>query len=119
MKCAWVHGAGPAQCCPDCVTLHPSSLGYEGSTSTSCWDRHPLQQLCCDWLLPRRAISARPELESKVRELATSLAEDMAREALRGRTLTLKLKLTSFEVGNAAGEALGLRVAPASCSAGG
>ena len=30
-------------------------------------------------------------------ELAEALAEDMAREALRGRTLTLKLKTSAFE----------------------
>ena len=45
-----------------------------------------------------RPISARSELEAKCRELAENLAGDMAQENLRGKTLTLKLKLTTFEV---------------------
>ena len=45
-----------------------------------------------------RALSRRADLETKLRELAGALAEDMAEEGLRGRTLTLKLKLTTFEV---------------------
>lgn len=45
-----------------------------------------------------RALSRRADLEVKLQELAGALAEDMAEEGLRGRTLTLKLKLTTFEV---------------------
>jgi hypothetical protein len=48
---------------------------------------------------PRRALSARGELEEKCCEIAASLAVDMAAEGLKGRTVTLKIKLTSFEVG--------------------
>jgi len=51
-----------------------------------------------------RTLSRRPELEAKLRELAEALAADMAEEGgLRGKTVTLKLKLTTFEVGMAAG----------------
>jgi hypothetical protein len=45
-----------------------------------------------------RAMSQRSELEAKCKELAENLAADMAEENLKGKTLTLKLKLTTFEV---------------------
>ncbi|KAK9834297.1 hypothetical protein WJX81_004273 [Elliptochloris bilobata] len=45
-----------------------------------------------------RPVSDRAELEAKCGELAEALAEDMARESLRGRTITLKLKTSNFEV---------------------
>lgn len=45
-----------------------------------------------------RPISVRSELEAKCKVLAENLAADMAEENLRGKTLTLKLKLTTFEV---------------------
>jgi DNA polymerase kappa len=45
-----------------------------------------------------RPMSKRNELESKCKELAENLAKDMADENLKGKTLTLKLKLTTFEV---------------------
>ena len=45
-----------------------------------------------------KAMSTRAELEARCRELAHHLAEDMASEGLKGKTLTLKLKLTTFEV---------------------
>jgi hypothetical protein len=44
-------------------------------------------------------MSAKADLERRCRELAASLADDMAAEGLKGKTLTLKLKATSFEVG--------------------
>ena len=37
-------------------------------------------------------------LEAKARDLADRLAEHMAEEGLRGKTLTLKLKLSTFEI---------------------
>ena len=43
-------------------------------------------------------MSAKQELEEKCRELAASLAQDMAAEGLKGKTVTLKLKATTFEV---------------------
>lgn len=43
-------------------------------------------------------MSAPAALEAKCAELAEHLAADMAREGLRAKTLTLKLKLTSFEL---------------------
>lgn len=45
-----------------------------------------------------RALSDRADLEAKCKELSEHLAADMAVEGLRGKTLTLKLKLTTFEV---------------------
>jgi DNA polymerase kappa len=45
-----------------------------------------------------RAVSALADMEARLRELAAALERDMAREGLRGRTVTLKLKLTTFEV---------------------
>lgn len=38
------------------------------------------------------------ELDGKLKEIATSLAEDMARLQYSGRTVTLKLKLETYEV---------------------
>jgi DNA polymerase kappa len=46
-----------------------------------------------------RPLSGRAELEAKLRELAAALAADMAEEGLRGKTLTLKIKAATFEVG--------------------
>ncbi|GMH35231.1 hypothetical protein BSKO_03099 [Bryopsis sp. KO-2023] len=43
-------------------------------------------------------ISSRPDLEQKAEELAQHLSEDMAKEKLKGQTVTLKLKLSSFEI---------------------
>lgn len=52
----------------------------------------------------RRPLSRRSELEGKLRELADALAADMAAEGgLRGKTVTLKLKLSTFEVGEEVG----------------
>lgn len=45
-----------------------------------------------------KAVSARGDLEARCAELASHLADDMAQEGLRGKTLTLKLKATTFEV---------------------
>jgi DNA polymerase kappa len=45
-----------------------------------------------------RPLSNRNDLEAKCKELAENLASDMAEENLKGKTLTLKLKLTTFEV---------------------
>lgn len=47
---------------------------------------------------PFPAVSAAGELESLARQLAARVADDLAGEGLQGRTVTLKLKLTSFEV---------------------
>eukprot|EP00891_Asterochloris_glomerata_P005434 jgi/Astpho2/5434/e_gw1.00076.4.1_t len=44
------------------------------------------------------AISSREDLEAKCSELAHKLADEMADESLKARTLTLKLKATTFEV---------------------
>ncbi|KAA6417424.1 MAG: DNA polymerase kappa-like [Trebouxia sp. A1-2] len=44
------------------------------------------------------AISSTADLEAKCAEIAEHLAGDMARENLKGKTLTLKLKSTAFEV---------------------
>lgn len=44
------------------------------------------------------AISHPVDLNKKLEELAESLAKDMADEGLMGKTLTLKLKTTAFEV---------------------
>ncbi|KAL3138793.1 hypothetical protein ABBQ32_005635 [Trebouxia sp. C0010 RCD-2024] len=44
------------------------------------------------------AISSTADLEAKCAEIAEHLAGDMAREDLKGKTLTLKLKTTAFEV---------------------
>eukprot|EP00873_Tetraselmis_striata_P034403 jgi/Tetstr1/454667/TSEL_041557.t1 len=44
------------------------------------------------------AIAGRADMEHKLRELAAHLAADMAKEDLRGRTLTLKLKTSEFRV---------------------
>ena len=38
------------------------------------------------------------EMMEKLRELSISLAEDLASEELKGKTLTLKLKTTDFRV---------------------
>lgn len=46
-----------------------------------------------------RPITALQEMEGKISELAAHLADDMAREDLKGRSLTLKLKGTDFKVG--------------------
>eukprot|EP00897_Mesotaenium_endlicherianum_P007474 jgi/Mesen1/6755/ME000344S06036 len=46
------------------------------------------------------ALSSEPALAQKLDELATSLAEDLEKRSLEGRTLTLKLKTTGFEVGS-------------------
>lgn len=46
-----------------------------------------------------RNLSAPRDLEAKLAELAEHLAADLASEDLRGRTLTLKLKCSNFEVG--------------------
>lgn len=44
-------------------------------------------------------MSGRGEQEAKCQELAASLAADMEKEGgLRGKTVTLKLKLSTFEV---------------------
>ena len=45
-----------------------------------------------------RTLSSQADLEAKCGELAVHLAEDMAEEGLRWKTLTLKLKLTTFEL---------------------
>lgn len=45
-----------------------------------------------------RPLSSRADLEAKCGEIAAHLAEDMAEEGLRGKTVTLKLKLTTFEL---------------------
>uniref|UniRef100_A0A061R8V8 DNA polymerase kappa n=1 Tax=Tetraselmis sp. GSL018 TaxID=582737 RepID=A0A061R8V8_9CHLO len=45
-----------------------------------------------------RAICTVPEMEQKLAELSAHLAEEMAEEGLRGRSLTLKLKGTDFKV---------------------
>lgn len=45
-----------------------------------------------------RAISSRDALEIKVKELSERLAHDMSLEGLKGKTLTLKMKLSTFEV---------------------
>ena len=53
-------------------------------------------------------MSRRSELEAKLRELAEALAADMAEEGgLRGKTITLKLKASTFEVGGALQQWLG------------
>eukprot|EP00884_Botryococcus_braunii_P018752 jgi/Botrbrau1/5560/Bobra.0023s0043.1 len=44
------------------------------------------------------AISAKADLEAKCEELAGHLVRDMEKEGLKGKTLTLKLKETSFAV---------------------
>lgn len=49
--------------------------------------------------LPARNMSEPRDLEAKLAELAEHLAADMASEDLKGRTLTLKLKCSNFEVG--------------------
>lgn len=54
---------------------------------------------CC------RPLSRRAELEAKLRELAEALAADMAEEGgLSGKTVTLKLKASTFEVGRGGAE---------------
>ena len=45
-----------------------------------------------------KALSSRAHLETKLEELAVSLAEDLASEGLKGKTLTLKLKTSAFEL---------------------
>lgn len=45
-----------------------------------------------------RPVSDPQQLRSILSKLAASLAEDLAREGIAGRTLTLKLKTTEFEV---------------------
>ncbi|BDA41352.1 probable DNA polymerase IV at N-terminal half [Coccomyxa sp. Obi] len=44
------------------------------------------------------ALSSPADLEAKCSELAEKLAEDVESEGLKGRTVTLKLKTTTFEV---------------------
>ena len=45
-----------------------------------------------------RPISARADLEAKLAEIAKKLGEEMQKERLQARTVTLKIKLTTFEV---------------------
>lgn len=49
-------------------------------------------------ILPDRAIWRPYELDNKLREIADSLAGDLDRLQYSGRTLTLKLKLETYEV---------------------
>ena len=49
-------------------------------------------------LLPYRTIWRPYELDAKLREIADSLAGDLARLDYSGKTLTLKLKLETYEV---------------------
>jgi DNA polymerase kappa len=45
-----------------------------------------------------RPLSARGALQAKLRELAEQLSEELKEESLKGKTLTLKLKTTAFEL---------------------
>jgi DNA polymerase kappa len=55
--------------------------------------------ISCERTFPSARSAARGELEPLLESLAASLAEDMAREGLEARTLTLKLKLArTFEL---------------------
>lgn len=68
-------------------------LGIGGSEEA---EEEPRKSMSCERTFA--AISREGDLLRKLEELAAHLVEDMAREGLQGKTLTLKLKTTAFEV---------------------
>lgn len=68
-------------------------LGIGGSDTPQ---EEPRKSLSCERTFS--TISCEKSLYIKLEELADNLAKDLAAEGLQGRTLTLKLKTTDFEV---------------------
>lgn len=81
----------------------------------------PLHRARCASPPPSRPLDKRQDLEGKLREVAEHLAEDMAREGLRAKSVMLKVKLSNFEVrpwprGEPGTGGLPHQVCPAACS---
>lgn len=94
-QAAWLGRGRPGGC-----LLRARSSGVSPLQPCSRADARTPLRPCCLALCCARALSRCADLEAKLSELAGALAEDMAAEGLRGRTLTLKLKHASFEVGS-------------------
>lgn len=91
---AYRMGTEDSGSCSPCLKPLPAAE-QTIATAAHCLDRHhPLNQTLPHTVLPSPRIFMRPQL-------VDHLAEDMAREAIEGRTITLKLKLSNFEVGAA------------------
>ena len=73
------------------------ALGSGGSESHEQLEMagHERKSISCERTF--RDLSARKELENKLQELATALAQDMMEQGLTGKTLTLKLKPVTFD----------------------
>lgn len=74
----------------------PAPLAWQRAGLVGCRGQRGFHLVCCR--CTGRPMAGRAEQEAKCREIAASLAGDMAGEGLKGRTLTLKLKAATFEV---------------------